>query len=157
MTILAVVFLVFALAVIAAGVLAWTGRLPGNAVVGLRIPEVRRSPALWEIAHKVAGPLWTIGGVVFVLGSMVTFTARGWLWIIPAIALAGGLILIGVGAAMGANAVALIDSKMDIDGTAQPAPGGCCGGAGGATGPQVNLEAVRKAAQSTDSGTAAGT
>lgn len=155
MIIPALLFLVIAIVFIATGSLAWSGKLPGNKLIGLRVPEVRRSPKLWEIAHRVAGPLWTMGGVVFLLGSIVTFTAQGWMWVVPAIALIGGLLLIGIGAAMGANAVALIDAKMDIDGSRQP-EGGCCGGTGGGQTPQVDLDAVRKAAQSKDSGNNAG-
>ena len=70
-----------AAAQLVAGGLAWSGKLPGNGVVGLNIPEVRTSRERWDAAHRIAGPLWTLSGVALVFATLIAVVASGWLWL----------------------------------------------------------------------------
>ena len=58
--ILGSLFGVLAVLLIVVGALGWAAKLPGNPVVGIRVPEVRKSQELWDMAHRVAGPLWVL-------------------------------------------------------------------------------------------------
>ena len=76
MTVIGVILVVLAVALLVLGGLAWSRKLPGNGVVGLRVAEVRKSKELWEGAHHVAGPLWVVSGVAMAVGALVAFTAK---------------------------------------------------------------------------------
>ncbi|WP_080792089.1 SdpI family protein [Corynebacterium pacaense] len=109
--ILGSLFGALAFLLIVTGVLAWTAKLPGNPAVGIRVPEVRKSQDLWEMAHRVAGPLWTLAGVSLGIASMIAFIAGSWMWIIVVAAVIASLVFIGMGAGMGAHTVAMVDAK----------------------------------------------
>lgn len=162
-----------AVLLIVAGALAWTAKLPGNPVLGIRVPEVRKSQELWDMAHRVAGPLWVLSGVAWAIASLVSFTASGWLWLIVALGVVGALTFLGMGAGMGAHTVAMVDAKRKAAGEAS-GEGACCSSDGGGEGgccspadsptdatptnapventtplnaPAIDLDAVRRAAQ----------
>lgn len=140
-----VVLLVLALVLIVVGVMAATRRLPGNKIIGLRVPEVRKSQAVWDSSHAVAGPLWIFGGVTLVFGGLIAFIASGWLWLLPAAALIVGVVALASGANVGARAATLLDVPEEGGGCSQE--GGCnCGGHEPEPAPVVDLDAVRKAA-----------
>ncbi|MCZ9310180.1 SdpI family protein [Corynebacterium uberis] len=136
--ILGVIFCVLAAAVALVGALGWAQRLPGNSLVGLRVPEVRKSQQLWDLGHKIAGPLWVLAGVVFLFAGLFSFIAHGWLWIAPAALFIIALGFIGVGSAQAAHAVAAVDAR---DMAKQ---------AGGGPAPKVDLGALRRAARASD-------
>ena len=69
--------LILAALFIIVGGLGWAGKLPGNGVIGIRVPEVRKTKELWDTAHRIAGPLWTVSGVVLALGGILSFGASG--------------------------------------------------------------------------------
>ncbi|QGU08682.1 hypothetical protein COCCU_13960 [Corynebacterium occultum] len=150
-----VVLLVLALVLLTVGVMAASRRLPGNKVIGLRVPEVRKSREIWNSAHAVAGPLWIFGGVALVFGGLISFVASGWVWILPAVALVIGIIALASGANVGARAATLLDAQnQEDDGCSScSTDGGCgCGGHDEAPAPAVDLEAVRRAADASNSG-----
>ena len=106
-----IVLLVLGLILTVIGGLAWAAKLPGNGVVGIRVPEVRKSRDLWVLAHRIAGPFWTLGGVALLFGACFAFIAQGWLWVLPVLTLLIALVAVGAGAGQAAHAVASIDRK----------------------------------------------
>lgn len=141
--ILGIILLVIALFFIVVGTLAWTGHLPGNSAVGIRVPEVRKSREIWAAAHKAAGPMWVVGGVALVFGALMAFRADGWLWLGVALAVVAALFFIGGGANIGAKTAASLDvrQRMEEEKASEPAP---------ASKPSVDLDALRRAAGEVD-------
>lgn len=152
--ILGIILVISAVAVIGVGLLAFAGRLPGNSWVGIRVPEVRRDPAMWELAHKVAAPSWIVGGLALLLGGIIAVGASGWAWVWVFVAVIATIALIGVGAAMGAHTVAVLDAHNNTD---NDTTSSCsCGGQGCTTAQPttpiaVDIDAARRAAQAADS------
>lgn len=124
MTILAFVLLALAIIQLVVGGLAWTGKLPGNNIIGIRIPEARSSEEMWVLTHKIAGPLWIAAGVALLFSGLLAFNVSGLGWALVMIGVLAWLILVGMGAGMAANAVALIDaSKKNTDDHSTDTPG----------------------------------
>ncbi|RRO93773.1 hypothetical protein CXF29_09270, partial [Corynebacterium bovis] len=128
MIILAVLLVVVGLAVLVVGVMGLTGTLPGNSVVGLRVPEVRASRTMWVTGHRIAGPAWIGSGVAVVAAGLVAWRASGWGWLVVALLVVGGLFLLGMGAALAAHAVARIELRTGQEAEARRASAGCCSG-----------------------------
>ncbi|BAU97381.1 hypothetical protein N24_3119 [Corynebacterium suranareeae] len=159
--ILGSLFGIFAVLLIVVGALGWAAKLPGNPVVGIRVPEVRKSQEMWDMAHRVAGPLWVLSGVSFVIASLVAFVASGWMWLVVALGVVAGIVFIGMGAGMAAHTVAMVDAKRSRENPETPeAPVSAeIEEAGGVTitspilnktpqnAPKIDLDAVRRAAQ----------
>lgn len=157
--ILGSLFGILAVLLIVVGGLGWAAKLPGNPVLGIRVPEVRKSQELWDMAHRVAGPLWVLSGVAFAISALMSFAASGWMWLIVALTAIAGIVFIGMGAGMAAHTVALVDAKRSQEGTDAPVSAEV-EEAGGVTikspildktpasAPKIDLDAVRKAAQS---------
>ena len=140
MILIAVILLVLAVAVLIVGGLAWSGKLPGNGVVGLHIPEVRKSKELWVTAHRIAGPMWTFGGVALLFAAAFSFIASGWMWLLPVLMVVLALCAVGAGAGQAAHAVARIDARdmaREQSGASDQAP---------------DLDALRRAARDSDEG-----
>lgn len=131
--ILAVVFAIIAIFYLVIGILAWRRALPGNGVIGLRVPEVRKEERIWKEAHQVAGPVWALGGVVLLFSAAFAFREIWWLCALAAIVSTGCL---SVGANLGARAANLLANHKETP--AEP------------DAPKVNLDAVRRAAQGED-------
>lgn len=125
MIVLSVVFAVLGLVVAVVGALGAAGKLPGNPVVGLRVPEARKSKENWVLGHKVAGVPWTGAGVALIAAGLVALRG-GWAWLVFALLLLGALVLLGMGAAMGAHALAQIDARAQREAEAERAAEGCC-------------------------------
>lgn len=106
--VIGVVFIVFALALLIPGLLAALGRLPGNNVVGLHVPEVRKDEEIWVQAHKVAGPYLILGGLALAFGSAFAFIADGWLWMGPVVL---GVVAVAAVAAAGNQGARAADSS----------------------------------------------
>ena len=145
MIVLSVILCIIGLAILVVGVLALTNKLPGNSVVGLRIPEVRQSQENWTLAHRIAGPGWIGSGLVMLLGALVSSSASGWMWLVVAMLVVGSLVLAGIGSAMAAHALAQVDAARQREEQANSsccsagaagqedagAAGGCCSSADG--------------------------
>lgn len=108
---LTVVLVVVGLAFFIAGLLGTVGKLPGNPVVGLRVPEVRKTEELWNTAHRIVGPAWMGAGAAFIGAALITLKVSGWMWLVFALLLVGAAFLIGLGSALGAHAVARLDAR----------------------------------------------
>jgi len=74
------IWILFACLVGGGGIVAWvgwrsaTGRLGRNWLVGIRIPATLESDEAWEAAHRAAGYLLTVGGVVPILVGLFLLT-----------------------------------------------------------------------------------
>ncbi|WJY93453.1 hypothetical protein CFAEC_13340 [Corynebacterium faecale] len=147
--ILGSLFGILAVLLIVAGALAWTAKLPGNPVIGIRVPEVRKSQELWDMAHRVAGPLWVLSGVAWAIAALMSFAATGWMWLVVGLGVVGGLTFLGMGAGMGAHTVAMVDAKRKAQGESSDSEGGCCssGGEGGCCSPSEQSEPSESASQ----------
>ena len=95
--VLGILFLLVAVFFLVTGGMATAGKLPGNAVIGLRVPEVRKSESTWVQAHRVVGPFWVLTGLALAIGAAFAFIAHGWVWIAPVIALVAAIIALSVG------------------------------------------------------------
>ncbi len=71
MIVSAVILILVGLVLIVVAVASWQGRLPRNALAGVRTPSTMRSDQAFKVANKVAAPLTTAGGVVLVLGGVL--------------------------------------------------------------------------------------
>lgn len=147
-----VILLVLALVLLVIGVLATTRKLPGNRIIGLRVPEVRKAKEVWDSSHAMAGPLWLFGGVTLLFGGLIAFVAAGWLWLLPPVTLVVAVVAVASGANIGARTATVLDAQRKKDeegGGGCSAEGGCdCGG--GAPAPEVDLAAVRRAADASN-------
>ncbi len=138
--IIGTIFIVCALALLVPGALATAGRLPGNSIVGLRVPEVRKDEGIWVQAHRVVGPYLIFGGAALAFGGAFSFIASGWLWVAPVLLAVLALVACALGGNMGARAARLIDDARNANSTtADEAPA-----------PAVNLDALRNAAREAD-------
>ena len=52
-------------------------KLKTNRWIGIRIKWTMEDPAIWNLVHRIAGPLWIIGGCVVTLSAV--FLHRRWL------------------------------------------------------------------------------
>lgn len=149
--IIGIILSVLGIALFVIGALAWTRRLPGNSVVGIKVPEVRKSEEVWKASHQVAGPVWVVAAIAWILGAFLAFIATGWMWILPALAFVGGTVLLSVGANYGARTAVLLDEHLNAEDGCED--GSCdCGDRGCGSAPaQVDLDAARRAASAQDS------
>lgn len=146
--IIGVILLVLALALLLVGVLATTRRLPGNGIVGIRVPEVRKSQEVWQSSHAMAGPLWIFSGVALVFGALISFVASGWLWVLPPVTVIVAIVGLASGANVGARTATVLDAlnkKTESGCSGCSADGGCGCGGGDSPAPEVDLDAVMKA------------
>lgn len=136
-----ILFIIGAVVFIVLGGVAAAGKLPGNNIIGLRVPEVRKDESIWVQAHRVLGPFWILAGVALAMGAAFAFIASGWVWVAPVIALVAAVVALSVGGNFGARAAALVDAARDTnpepEAPAEPAP-------------QVDLDALRRAAGKAD-------
>lgn len=154
---LTVVLLIIALAVIVVGALGLTEKLPGNGVVGLRIPEARKSQENWVMAHKIAGPSWIGGGVAFLAAALLSLRIGGWMWLVFAMLILGGLFLIGMGSAIAASAMARLEQvREQLEEQERAAEGCCSAGAADETAAAGELAAGEPTADECASGNACG-
>lgn len=140
MTAIGVLLAILALVLTVIGGLATARRLPGNGIVGIRVPEVRTSRRIWEDAHHVAGIFWLVGGVALAFGALTAFRAEGWAWILPVATVIIAVAAVGAGANAGARTAAVLDVAEELKKNNEPAP----------PTPQVDLAALRRAANQAD-------
>lgn len=133
LVVVVVVLVGLALVVGGTGVLALTGKLPGNGILGVRTPETRRSPEAWDSANKAAGPAFIASGVTLLLGTVALGLIGGWIGVlVVVVAIVVSFALLNVAGMAGARAAAIWQAGRDEDGD-----GGCgCGpdGCGGHSG-----------------------
>ena len=150
--ILGVLLILLGIAVAVIGILAITKRLPGNKWIGIHVPEVRKSRELWDLAHRVASPSWLVSALAFIASGAISLTASGWMWFVVVGGVLAGMVMLGVGAAMGAHTVALYDAQRetagDDDGGCGSSSGGCGCCSGGDDAPQTS-EATASTSTST--------
>ncbi len=142
--VLGIIFLAGALCFIVLGAVATAGKLPGNATVGLRVPEVRKHESTWVQAHRVVGPFWILTGVALAIAAAFAFIAQGWVWVAPAIAVVAAVIALSVGGNFGARAAALVDAALEAKSQDEAAA------ARAESAPAVDLDALRRAAGQAD-------
>mgnify|MGYP001055796929 CR=1 FL=1 len=135
--IIGILLIIAALALLIPGVLATAGRLPGNSVVGLRVPEVRKDEEVWDTAHKVVGPFLILAGVALAFGAAFSLIAHRWLWAAPVLLIIAAVVAVAVGGNQGARTAQLVDEARTQ--TPEPEPT-----------PNVNLDALRNAAKQAD-------
>ncbi|MBC2682498.1 SdpI family protein [Corynebacterium anserum] len=123
MNILSIIVGVLGVAMLIIGVMSVTGTLPGNPVIGLRIPEVRKSQDYWITAHKIAGPAWTGSGLALMASAAIAWEATGWLWLIVGLLVIAAVFLLGLGAALAGHAMATIDAQAEKEAEAATT---CC-------------------------------
>ena len=146
---IAIIFFTLAAIFLIVGGLATARKLPGNSVVGLRLVEIRKTKEAWDNAHAIAGPFWMLSGVSLLFGGVVAISAHGWMWTIPALTFAISILALSIGSNMGSRAAFLWDE-------AHKAEEGCgdscnCSDDGcGSSEPEVDLGALRKAAEQAD-------
>ena len=118
LVVVSVLLVVLALVVGGTGLLALTGRLPGNDVLGVRTPETRRSPEAWELANRAAGPAFLGSGLVLLLGTLAQGLIGGWIGgVVVVVAVAIALALLNVAGIAGARAAAIWQAEQgDEDG-----------------------------------------
>lgn len=154
MAVIGSILAVVAVLLLVVGGLAWTRRLPGNKYVGIKVPEVRVSQEVWDIAHQLAGPLWVASGIAMAVASAPFFSGMSWLLVISVVGIIASAYFFGLGSSIGARAAGVIGKENNSD--------SCCGGSDSATNeeqppaepapaPQVDIEALRRAAGSADS------
>ena len=143
-TVVGTLLIILSLVLIVLGAMATAGRLPGNAIIGLRVASVRKDKSIWDQAHRVAGPFVVFAGVALAFGSAFAFIANGWLWLAPIIALVIAVVALSVAGNFGARAAALVDAAREDEAhttaepeTAQPAA-------------EINLDALRNATSRAD-------
>ncbi|WIM67663.1 SdpI family protein [Corynebacterium breve] len=139
--IVGIILIVLGIGLLIPAIMATAGKLPGNNVIGLRIPEVRKDKSTWNQAHKVVGPFWLFSAVALLFGAAFAFIASGWVWIAPALAVILAIVFLSVGGNFGARAAILIDKARSAaeNQPEQQEPA-----------PQVDLGALRKAASKAD-------
>ncbi|WP_311518154.1 SdpI family protein [uncultured Corynebacterium sp.] len=146
---IAIIFFTLAAIFLIVGGLATARKLPGNSVVGLRLVEIRKTKEAWDNAHAIAGPFWMLSGVSLLFGGVVAISAHGWMWTIPALTFVISILALSIGSNMGSRAAFLWDE-------AHKAEEGCgdscnCSDDGcGSSEPEVDLGALRKAAEQAD-------
>lgn len=124
-----------ALVVGGTGLLALTGALPGNGVLGVRTPETRRSPEAWKLANRAAGPAFLGSGLVLLLGTLALGLIGGWIGaLVVVVAGVIALALLNVAGMAGARAAAIWQAGQGDEGGCGCGPDGCGGHSGDAQG-----------------------
>lgn len=137
--VLTIIFLIAAVAFIVLGAVALAGKLPGNSVIGLHVPEVRKNEQTWVQAHRAVGPFWILTGVALAFGGAFSAIASGWLWIAPAVAVLAALFALSLAGNFGARTASLVDASLNAESDTPAAPA-----------PAVDLDALRRAAGEAD-------
>ena len=128
MVVPAVVLVVLALVVAAAGVLAHAHRLPRNRVLGVRTGWTMSRVDTFRRANRAAAPAFVAAGAVGVVAGGAA-TASAWGGSTAAaitlvlVGLLGVLVLLGVGGVVGARFAELDEAE---ERAAAALPGGCC-------------------------------
>ena len=92
-----IIFILLTLLLLIPGAMASLGNLPGNKWFGLHVPAVRKDRAIWDQAHRVAGPFWVLAAVALAFGAAFSFIASGWMWVLPAVALVAAVVAASLG------------------------------------------------------------
>ncbi|GAB2516516.1 hypothetical protein CATRI_12980 [Corynebacterium atrinae] len=151
MFVVGLIFFALSAVLLVVGALATVRRLPGNSVIGLRVPEVRKSQEVWDGAHAVAGPFWLLAALILLFGGFISWVVSGWWSLVPLFFLIAAFMAVSVGANSGARMAVLMDEQ-----AGQSSGGGCgtdcnCGESAPEKAPaNVDLQALRRAAAASD-------
>ncbi|MEU6699968.1 MULTISPECIES: SdpI family protein [Pseudonocardia] len=121
--VLAVLLLLAGAVLVVLAVLGASGRLPRNRFVGVRTPSSLRTADAFALANRVAArPLGAAGLIGLVGGTALLLTDRGGAapWVLAVIALAGVVVMAGLGGSFGARAAEIA--------IAEQAPAPSCAG-----------------------------
>jgi uncharacterized membrane protein len=88
--IIAVVLSIAAIALIAIGYRGWTDRLPRNQFAGIRTKTTMSSDEVWRVAHRKAGPWFTVSGTLMLPGAALC----GFAETAPRLGIVGGVIVV---------------------------------------------------------------
>ena len=100
----AVVVAILSIAVIVLIPLCAVGRIPRNPFIGLRLPALFVSDDAWKAGHRAAVLPSVCGGVVGVIASVLVVTFQGSAAVWFAVAAAGLLVGVVIGAVLGIRA-----------------------------------------------------
>lgn len=89
-----VVFFVLGAALVAGGIAALRGTLPGNSWFGVRTPETRESPEAWTISNKAAAPGFLAAGIALIFAGLGLLLVDG--FVAVALAVLGVLVALGM-------------------------------------------------------------
>ena len=89
-----VVFFVLGAALLAGGIAALRGTLPGNSWFGVRTPETRESPEAWTISNKAAAPGFLAAGVALIFAGLGLLLVDGIVAVV--VAVVGVLVALGM-------------------------------------------------------------
>ncbi|MDG3009798.1 SdpI family protein [Rhodococcus sp. D2-41] len=124
MLIVAVLFLIAAVALGGISVVALSGRLPRNRYLGVRTPATLRDEQTFRLANRVAAPTMAAGAFVLLLGglgALLFSTVAGIVAVV--VCLVAALVIAGIGGALGARAAESLPTPDDL---------GACGSSCGA-------------------------
>lgn len=114
-----------ALAVLA--LLGATGRLPRNRFAGVRTPASLRTADAFALANRVAaGPLGAAAVIALAGGAALAATDRPGAtpWVLGVLAVAGTVVMAGLGGSLGARAADVVIAEQQV----APTCGGVCAG-----------------------------
>ncbi|GAA4541841.1 SdpI family protein [Pseudonocardia xishanensis] len=123
--VLAVLFLLAGIALVAVAVLGARSRLRRNGWIGVRTAATLDSAPAWVSANRVAAPpLGAAGAVALLAGlTLVAGPAPVLAWIVTGVGVVGSLVLTGIGGALGDRAAQLETASR----AEAPQPAGCAG------------------------------
>jgi hypothetical protein len=123
--VLAVLFLLAGLALVAVAVLGSRSRLRRNRWLGVRTASTLASAPSWVSANRVAAPpLGAAGAVCLVAGiTLVAGPPTALSWIVTIVGVVGAALLAGIGGALGDRAAQLETASRE----AADEPAGCTG------------------------------
>jgi len=122
--VLAVLFVLAGLTLVAVAVLGARSHLRRNRWLGVRTAATLESAPAWVSANRVAAPPLGAAGAVSLLAGLTLVAGPSTVlaWIVTAVGVVGSLVLAGVGGALGDRAAQLETASRAVD---QPA--GCAG------------------------------
>lgn len=56
-----------------AGIGVYLPKCPQNYMIGIKLPWTLNSASNWEVTHRVAGPIWMIGGIIIFISGLFSW------------------------------------------------------------------------------------
>ncbi|SDF51174.1 SdpI family protein [Pseudonocardia oroxyli] len=127
--VLAVLFLLVGIALVAIAVLGARSALRRNRWVGVRTAATLESAPAWVSANRVAAPpLGAAGGIALLAGiTLVAGPPTALAWVVTAVGLVGAFVLAGIGGALGDRAAQLETASRAAEPQAAACAGTCAG------------------------------
>jgi uncharacterized membrane protein len=127
--VLAVLFLVAGIALVAIAVLGARSRLRRNRWAGVRTAATLESAPAWVSANRVAAPpLGAAGGIAVLAGiTLLAGPPTALAWVVTAVGVVGAFALAGIGGALGDRAAQLETASRTADEQPSACAGTCAG------------------------------